>query len=90
MGYVKAETILPDNLVREIQKYIQGEYVYIPSEHTTRKKWGEKSGTRQRIQSRNEAIRNKHKSGYTIDALSEEFFLSIDSIKKIVYSKNRN
>jgi len=90
MGYVKAETILPDNLVREIQKYIQGEYVYIPSEHTTRKKWGEKSGTRQRIQSRNEAIRNKHKSGYRIDALSEEFFLSIDSIKKIVYSKNRN
>ncbi|WP_346913341.1 CD3324 family protein [Clostridium sp.] len=90
MGYVKAETILPDNLVREIQKYIQGEYVYIPSEHTTRKKWGEKSGTRQRIQSRNEAIRNKHKSGDTIDALAEEFFLSIDSIKKIVYSKNRN
>ncbi|WP_346936551.1 CD3324 family protein [Clostridium sp.] len=90
MGYVKAETILPDNLVREIQKYIQGEYVYIPSEHTTRKKWGEKSGTRQRIQSRNEVICNKHKSGYTIDALSEEFFLSIDSIKKIVYSKNRN
>ncbi|HCO74033.1 MAG TPA: hypothetical protein DIT16_04170 [Clostridium sp.] len=40
MGYVKAETILPDNLLREIQKYIQGEYVYIPSEHTTRKKWG--------------------------------------------------
>ena len=39
MGYVKAETILPDNLLREIQKYIQGEYVYIPSEHTTRKKW---------------------------------------------------
>lgn len=90
MGYVKAETILPDNLLREIQKYIQGEYVYIPSEHTTRKKWGEKSGTRQRIQNRNEVIRNKHESGYTIYALSEEFFLSIDSIKKIVYSKNRN
>lgn len=85
MGYVKAETILPDNLVREIQKYIQGEYLYIPSEHTTRKRWGEKSGARQRIQSRNEAIRNRHKSGYTIEALSEEFFLSIDSIKKIVY-----
>lgn len=90
MGYVKAETILPDHLVREIQKYIQGEYVYIPSEHTTRKKWGEKSGTRERIRNRNEAICNKHKSGYAIEDLSQEFFLSIDSIKKIVYNKNRN
>jgi hypothetical protein len=33
--------ILPDNLVREIQKYIQGEYLYIPSEPGKRKKWGE-------------------------------------------------
>lgn len=87
MGYVKAETILPDNLVREIQKYIQGEYLYIPSENTTRKKWGEKSGARQSIQSRNEAIRKKHRNGHTIENLSEEFFLSMDSIKKIVYTK---
>jgi hypothetical protein len=42
MGYVKAEAILPNSLLREIQKYIQGEYVYIPSENTTRKKWGDK------------------------------------------------
>jgi len=90
MKYVRIDRILPDDLVKEIQKYIQGEYVYIPSEHTTRKKWGEKSGTRQRIKNRNEVIRNKHESGYTIDELSEEFFLSIDSIKKIVYNKNRN
>jgi len=89
MGYVKAETILPDSLLREIQKYIQGEYVYIPSENTTRKKWGEKSGNRDYIQNRNEDIRNKHKSGYGILDLAEEFFLSIDSIKKIVYTKNK-
>ena len=89
MGYVKAETILPDYLLREIQKYIQGEYVYIPSEDTTRKKWGEKSGTREHIRNRNEEIRNKHKDGYAIADLAEEFFLSIDSIKKIVYAKSK-
>lgn len=28
MRYVKAGMILPDSLVREIQKYSQGEYLY--------------------------------------------------------------
>lgn len=89
MRYVKAEAVLPDSLVREIQKYIQGEYVYIPSGNTVRKKWGEKSGNRDYIRRRNEIICWKHKSGCTIAALAEEFFLSIDSIKKIVYTKNK-
>jgi Mor family transcriptional regulator len=89
MRYVKAESILPDNLLKEIQKYIQGEYVYIPSKDDTRKKWGEKSGNRDFLRNRNEDIYNKHKSGHTISDLAEEFFLSIDSIKKIVYTKNR-
>lgn len=86
MRYVKAETILPDNLVREIQKYIQGEYLYIPSEPEKKKKWGEKSGNREYIQNRNENIRSKYKSGYAITNLAEEFFLSVDSIKKIIYT----
>lgn len=89
MRYVKVETILPDNLIREIQKYIQGEYIYIPSENTGRKRWGERSGNRELLKKRNEEICNKHKSGYTISDLAKEFFLSIDSIKKIVYTKSR-
>ena len=87
MKYVKAETILPGDLVREIQKYIQGEYLYIPSQLETRKKWGEKSGNRVLIQNRNKDIRSKYASGYKIKDLAEEFFLSEDSIKKIIYSK---
>lgn len=89
MKYVKIKTILPDNLVREIQKYIQGEYVYIPSQPETRKKWGENSGNLTYIQNRNENIRSKYISGYTIKNLAEEYFLSIDSIKKIIYTKNK-
>lgn len=86
MRYVKAETILPDNLVREIQKYIQGEYLYIPAQPENRKKWGENSGNREYLQNRNEIIRSRYKSGDAITNLAEEFFLSIDSIKKIIYS----
>ena len=78
--------ILPDILVREIQKYIQGEYLYIPSQPENRKKWGENSGNREYIQNRNDDIRGKHKNGYTITNLADEFFLSVDSIKKIIYA----
>lgn len=87
MNYVKAETILPDKLLKEIQKYIQGEYIYIPSEQSKRKKWGEKSGSREYLRNRNKDIRNKYKNGHNIVDLSEEYFLSIETIKKIVYKK---
>ena len=89
MRYVKAETILPDNLVKEIQMYIQGEYVYIPSGSKSKKKWGEKSGTREHIRLRNEEIFEKYKRGYAIIDLAEEFYLSVESIIKIVYTKNK-
>lgn len=88
MNYVKAEKILPEDLLKEVQKYIQGQYLYIPAKPQARKKWGENSGHREYIRSRNEIIRSKYISGYKIQDLSEEFYLSIESIRKIVYSKN--
>lgn len=87
MRYVKAETLLPEDLLKEIQKYIQGEYIYIPSEGSVRKKWGEKTGNRDYIQNRNNNIRAKYESGCSISALAEEFYLSIESIRKIVYTR---
>ncbi|HEY5561449.1 MAG TPA: CD3324 family protein [Clostridiaceae bacterium] len=89
MKYIKVELILPENLVREIQKYIQGEYIYIPSQIDNRKKWVEASGIRTSIKSRNEDIRCKYISGYNIESLAKEFFLSVDSIRKIIYAKNK-
>lgn len=39
MRYLNASDILPDELLREIQKYTQGEAIYIPREQE-RRKWG--------------------------------------------------
>lgn len=89
MKYVRVDKILPENLIKEIQKYIQGEYIYIPSSPETRKKWGEKSKSRDYIQSRNAKIRSEFIGGQTINNLAEEFFLSDSSIKKIVYKKDK-
>ncbi len=30
MKYINANMILPEKLIEEIQKYIQGKYIYIP------------------------------------------------------------
>ncbi|MGM1047355.1 MAG: CD3324 family protein [Bacillota bacterium] len=89
MKYLSAEAILPEDLLKEVQKYVQGRMVYMPNSEGSRKKWGEKSGNRNYLILRNGQIRQKFNEGSTIDQLSELFSLSHDSIKKIVYSKNK-
>ncbi|RED40082.1 CD3324 family protein [Paenibacillus sp. VMFN-D1] len=87
MKYVNADIIFPEELLKEIQKYIHGSVVYIPTPEGQRKKWGENSGSRKHLSLRNETIRQQYIDGATIDELSDQFCLSIDSIKKIIYSK---
>ncbi|MCP3742642.1 CD3324 family protein [Rossellomorea sp. BNER] len=87
MKYVKATKILPEKLIIEIQKYVQGETIYIPKPETTYQRWGTCSGERKRIDDRNNLIKSAFKKGRTIDQLAEEYFLSVETIKKIVYSK---
>ena len=86
MKYRKANTVLPDSLVKEIQKYVCGEMLYIPSPEGSHKSWGENSGTRTYLQLRNKQIKLKFQEGICIDQLVDEYCLSYDSIKKIVYS----
>lgn len=86
MKYVKATAVLPEKLIAEIQKYIQGETIYIPKPKTTYQKWGSRSGGRKLIDERNNNIKNEFKHGKTIDQLAEDHFLAIETIKKIVYS----
>lgn len=87
MKYVNADIILPEDLLREVQKYVQGGMIYIPTPEQSRKKWGESSGGRTYLIQRNDEIRRSFLSGMNIDQLSEQYYLSCHSIKKIVYSK---
>jgi hypothetical protein len=41
MKYINAAEVLPDYLIAEIQKHINGEVIYIPAGEE-RSKWGEK------------------------------------------------
>lgn len=86
MKYENAKEILPEGLLKEVQKYAGGKLLYIPVENEN-KSWGESSGYRQKLLKRNVMISNRYKAGATLSELAEEYFLSLDSIKKIVYGK---
>lgn len=86
MKYENAKEILPEQLLTEVQKYAGGKLLYIPVENES-KSWGEASGYRQKLLKRNVMIVNCYKAGATLSELAEEYFLSLDSIKKIVYGK---
>lgn len=89
MSYKNGRDILPEELLKELQKYIQGELIYIPREESTRKAWGENSGIRSFIKNRNYEIYNNYKDGCSIYELMDIYNLSEDSIRKIVYKVNR-
>lgn len=84
MKYRNASDILPDELLKEIQKYTSGEALYIPNS-TERKKWGHGSGARIFYEQRNEKIRHEFSNKKSIDKLAEEYCLSAETIRKIVY-----
>ncbi|WP_152396843.1 CD3324 family protein [Paenibacillus guangzhouensis] len=86
MKYVKADLVFPEELLIEIQKYVQGGLVYIPKPNGTRTKWGENSGSRTYLRLRNEEIRLQYANGTSIDELSDRYSLSYDSIRRIIYS----
>jgi len=85
MSYINADDRLPPELIAELQKYVQGALVYVPRPENERVAWGIKSGLRAQLEARNSEIRSKKASGVTIDQLADEYALSPDGIRKVLY-----
>lgn len=89
MGYRNGKEILPDDLIAQIQKYVDGETVYIPRKEEQRKGWGEYTNTKALIAERNKEIYKKYQKGYRVADLAKEYHISTQGIYKIL-SKQRN
>lgn len=87
MKYINANVILPEKLIEEIQKYIQGKYIYIPIKKENYKSWGVISGIKQEYKNRNKKIKDDYKQGISIENLAQKYYLSVDTIRKILYTK---
>ena len=87
VSYIKAEEILPEELIRQIQEYVDGVYIYIPRKPGTRHTWGQKTEYRTELKIRNDRIRNDYASGESVTALSRKYHLSEKSIRRILQKK---
>jgi DNA-binding NarL/FixJ family response regulator len=87
MDYKNGLEVFPQELLVEIQKYISGGLVYIPQTENKRKEWGELSGVKTELKTRNSEIKQRFYAGVTIEILASEYCLAIQTIKKIVYTK---
>ena len=88
MSYINAEDVLPKNLIDEIQKYIDGQLMYIPRKNENVLSWGEKNGTKIKLAERNKIRQFKLRLGGVWNSpliVSLNFFFQfaplIDSVK---------
>ncbi|MBT9830317.1 CD3324 family protein [Clostridium baratii] len=89
MSYKKAQDVLPEEILKIIQEYIDGEYIYIPRKNENHKSWGEKSGIKDSLKIRNNEIYKKYLNGATINELAQEYYLSEKSIRRIIGQEKR-
>ena len=88
MKYVRADSIFPQELLDEMQKYISDGLVYIPKLRKNHMQWGEASGEKKRLESRNNEIRYLFsKAQKSVEKLADEYNLAVETIKNIVYRK---
>lgn len=84
MCYITAKEVLPKEVIELIQKYVDGEYIYIPRKENNKREWGAKTSTRGEIKLRNESIYAEYMDGLSRQELAEKYFLSKKSIDRII------
>lgn len=86
-NYVNAEQVLPPQLLEQVRQYAEGRLLYVPSTGKTASLWGEGTGQRSYYRKRNQMLRNKYAYEVSVSQLADEYCLSQETVKKIVYNK---
>ncbi|WP_028546605.1 CD3324 family protein [Paenibacillus taiwanensis] len=89
MNYINAQEILPEELLCVVQQYVHGSYLYIPARPEEKRRWGERTGSKQLLQQRNDAISQAYMNGASIRSLAQQYFLTEHSIRRIVRAHKR-
>ena len=89
MGYIRAEEILPIEVIELIQQYVDGESIYIPRKAANRQAWGAGTQIRQELLARNWQIYMDYLAGSRISELACKYCLSEKSIQRILRKISR-
>ncbi len=90
MSYVKADCLLPRELLEQLQEYADGMYLYIPKKLDHRKEWGTSTNYKNEIRKRDADIFEKFRMGHRTAELAEEYYLSVKSIQRILLKEKKN
>lgn len=82
--YVNAREVLPPELLKKVQHYVQGVQLYVPNDQKTRCPWGAHTGTREELRRRNQMITAEYGEGASVLELAADYHLSEDSVRRIV------
>lgn len=85
MSYIKAEDILPRELLETIQQYVDGQLIYIPCKE--KQEWGSGTNAKVFFRERNERIYKSFQSGSSARELALTFSLSEKSIQRILHNQ---
>ena len=84
MRYRNAREVFPAAIVEKLQEYVEGMYIYIPKKEESKKKWGESTSARERLQMRTAAIYQEYQQGMPKQELAQRYYLSEKSIQRIL------
>lgn len=84
MSYRRADKILPEDIIRLIQDYVDGECIYIPRKDNVRREWGQGTRIREELEERNIKIYTDYQKGLKVSHLAYKYFLSEKSIQRII------
>ena len=82
ISYIKAENVLPQELIETIQQYVDGKLIYIPCRE--KQEWGTTTSAKAFFRERNERIYDTYRSGMSLRELAGRFSLSEKSIQRIL------
>lgn len=84
MSYANARDIFPEDILKIIQNYVNGEYIYIPKKEENKKAWGELTQCKEELRVRNNRMYEDYLNGTSIQSLSERYYLSPKTIQRII------
>ena len=84
MRYIKAEDVLPREVITLIQQYVDGVTLYIPRKAENRRPWGCDTPYRAELEQRNHSIRQEFRQGKKVEELAQKYHLCPKSIRRIL------
>lgn len=84
MRYIKAQDVLPEEMLERLQQYVDGAYLYVPRRRENRLSWGDRTQAKRETAQRNRDIYLRHLMGEEPSRLAEEYFLTEKTIRRII------